>query len=423
MRHRSGFGLAFHNAAAAGTPELAREENWYDPASRITRRVSGGVTTGFGYDDVGQILSESDWGGYSAAYTYDANGNRLTKTTGGVTQTYATDSGDKLTGITYSDSTPAKNFTYHFSGRCTGFTQGAITRTYTWDKECRITGVSETGQTSVGYGYNGFDARATRTFGGATTAFKRDGADPVDAVLSDISPGTTARYLPGISEQRNGVSTYFHEGIKNAITQTNASQSVTATKRYDAFGLQVASTGAWKSPFAYGGPWGYQEDGDAYGMKLLGHRYYDPSTGRFLSRDIARDGRSWYAYCRNNPLGFADPSGLIPKWLEIALRLYDLYLNIVNGSGSESPPFEPMKPPAPLPPPVVRPMTPPGEPDPPGGSGGGLGGVATIAVGAGVAAEGIRVVYKQRKRLQKIADEALCGEDPDAPDPLAGECD
>ncbi|HET6644084.1 MAG TPA: RHS repeat-associated core domain-containing protein [Fimbriimonadales bacterium] len=296
--------------AAAGTPELAREENWYDPASRITRRVSGGVTTTFGYDDVGQILSESDSGGYSAAYTYDANGNRLTKTTGGVTQTCATDSGDKLTGITYSDSTPAKTFTYHFSGRCTGFTQGAITRTYTWDKECRITGVSETGQASVSYGYNGFDARATRTLGGATTTVKRDGADPVDAVLSDISGATTARYLPGISEQRNGVSTYFHDGIKNAITQTNASQSVTATKRYDAFGLEVASTGTWKSPFAYGGPWGYQEDGDAYGLKLLGHRYYDPSLGRFLSRDIARDGRNWYAYCECNPLRLIDYDGL-----------------------------------------------------------------------------------------------------------------
>jgi RHS repeat-associated protein len=224
---------------------------------------------------------------------------------------------DKLMRILYSDSTPAITFTHHFSGRCTESTQGAITRTYSWDKECRITGISETGQTSASYGYNGFDARATRTFGGATTTFKRDGADPVDAVLSDISPGTTARYLPGISEQRNGVSTYFHEGIKNAITQTNASQSVTATKRYDAFGLQVASTGTWKSPFGYGGPWGYQEDGDAYGLKLLGHRYYDPSTGRFLSRDIAKSGGNWYAYCVNDPVGYADPAGELPLigWL------------------------------------------------------------------------------------------------------------
>jgi RHS repeat-associated protein len=47
-------------------------------------------------------------------------------------------------------------------------------------------------------------------------------------------------------------------------------------------------------------------------QKLLGHRYYDASTGRFLSRDSAKDGRNWYVYCENNPLGKVDPSGHIP---------------------------------------------------------------------------------------------------------------
>lgn len=36
---------------------------------------------------------------------------------------------------------------------------------------------------------------------------------------------------------------------------------------------------------------GYQEDGDN-GLKLLGHRYYDPSTGRFLSRAPAKESRN-----------------------------------------------------------------------------------------------------------------------------------
>jgi len=54
---------------------------------------------------------------------------------------------------------------------------------------------------------------------------------------------------------------------------------------------------------------GYQEDVDS-GLKLLGHRYYDASTGRFLTRDIARDGRNWYIYCGSNPLYRTDPNGL-----------------------------------------------------------------------------------------------------------------
>ena len=43
------------------------------------------------------------------------------------------------------------------------------------------------------------------------------------------------------------------------------------------------------------GNFGYQQDADS-GLKLLGHRYYDPSTGRFLTRDPIKDGRNWYAY-------------------------------------------------------------------------------------------------------------------------------
>ena len=42
---------------------------------------------------------------------------------------------------------------------------------------------------------------------------------------------------------------------------------------------------------------------------LLGHRYYDPNAGRFLTRDPEKDGRNWYVYCDNNPLKNIDPSG------------------------------------------------------------------------------------------------------------------
>lgn len=56
---------------------------------------------------------------------------------------------------------------------------------------------------------------------------------------------------------------------------------------------------------------GYQSSEDAEVM-LLGHRYYDPSTGRFLTRDPIKDGRNWYGYCRANPLSFADRNGLEP---------------------------------------------------------------------------------------------------------------
>lgn len=39
-------------------------------------------------------------------------------------------------------------------------------------------------------------------------------------------------------------------------------------------------------------------------------RYYDPSTGRFLNEDPARNGPNFYDYVRNNPGSRMDPSGL-----------------------------------------------------------------------------------------------------------------
>src|SRR5262245_64054287 len=44
---------------------------------------------------------------------------------------------------------------------------------------------------------------------------------------------------------------------------------------------------------------------------LLGERYYDPSTGRFISRDPIGygGGENLYQYCENNPLNGLDPAG------------------------------------------------------------------------------------------------------------------
>ncbi|MBR5236915.1 MAG: RHS repeat-associated core domain-containing protein [Clostridia bacterium] len=46
------------------------------------------------------------------------------------------------------------------------------------------------------------------------------------------------------------------------------------------------------------------------GLIYLRNRYYDASTGRFITEDPIRDGLNWYAYCGNNPVNCVDPWGL-----------------------------------------------------------------------------------------------------------------
>ncbi len=101
----------------------------------------------------------------------------------------------------------------------------------------------------------------------------------------------------------------LHSGGKRAGARTLSHQRAEATRSYDAFGNVTGSSGTWLGPFGYAGQFDYQEDSDAT-LQLMGHRYYDPSIGRFMSRDAAQDGRNWYGYCSNNPLAFMDRLGL-----------------------------------------------------------------------------------------------------------------
>lgn len=60
------------------------------------------------------------------------------------------------------------------------------------------------------------------------------------------------------------------------------------------------------NPFRYCGEYYDEESGLIY----LRNRYYDPSIGRFITEDPARDGLNWYVYANNNPVNYIDPLGL-----------------------------------------------------------------------------------------------------------------
>jgi len=48
---------------------------------------------------------------------------------------------------------------------------------------------------------------------------------------------------------------------------------------------------------------------DETGLIYMRARWMDPSLGRFISEDPARDGANWFEYCRGNPVNAVDPDG------------------------------------------------------------------------------------------------------------------
>jgi len=274
-----------------------RSEAWeYSLRSDVLSHTVDGGATAYAYDDEGQLLSETRTG-YATSYTYDGNGNRKTRAVNGATETYTYDAGDKLTGIAYSAG-GSRSFSYDLAGRM--LTDSFNSSAFSWTADSRLASLTaSTGNES--YTYSAFGTRAKV----GTRTFLRAGAGVTASVLADGN----ASYTPGVSEVRSSVTTYSHSGLKNMGAQTDAgtTPAVQATRTYDAFGGVQASTGSWQGPFGTAGAFGDQTEPS--GLHLLGHRYYDASSGRFLTRDPIGDGSNWYAYCESDPVAFGDPNG------------------------------------------------------------------------------------------------------------------
>jgi RHS repeat-associated protein len=298
--HRSG----------GGAVTLARFTHGYDGLGRkVSEAQPSGVTVAYTYDAAGQLTGETRSGAnaFTASYTYDNAGNRLTKTVGAATETYSYDDANKLL------SAGGKSYTYDLAGNVTSVTSGGATTSVTWDGAGRMTGVSGGGLSVANASvYNGLGQRVARTDSTGTRSLALSG-DAIDADVLADGLATYRRGLDLISETRSGTSKFFHlDSLGTARALSDASGAKTDALETDALGTVVSTTGTplGARPFGFAAGWGYQSDSDT-GLQRLGHRFYDPSTGRFLSRDPIRDGYNWYTYCANDPVNAVDPTGLI----------------------------------------------------------------------------------------------------------------
>ena len=109
----------------------------------------------------------------------------------------------------------------------------------------------------------------------------------------------------------SGVYFYTRDHLGSIRELTDSSGSVRASYAYDPFGRRARITGDLETDFGFAGMFWSPEAG----LNLTLFRAYDPSIGRWLSRDPLEDaefeqGPNLYAYVLNNPVSLVDPSGL-----------------------------------------------------------------------------------------------------------------
>jgi RHS repeat-associated protein len=224
-------------------------------------------------------LTSSSLGSTTTAYSYDADGQRLTAQIGSTTAASASWNGaDELNS--YSDAAAS--------------------------------------MTSASYDAGSLRQSDTITPAGGGSSSQSFVWDTVNNHLL-MDSGNAYIYTTGTapSEQVNlatGAVTYLAaDSLGSVRGVVDQSGSLTATTSYDAWGNPQTPGGLTShTPFGYAG--GYT---DPTGLIYLINRYYDPATGQFISvdPDVGQTGQP-YAYTGGDPVNATDPLGLYFREVE-----------------------------------------------------------------------------------------------------------
>lgn len=282
-----------------------------------------GVSTAMSYDAIGNLLSvtASVPSVQALSGTTDYTYNALSQLTledstrnSGFEYTFAyDDAGNPTTfkGATHTfdgvlNQRTGESFVYDDNGNPTTY-KG--TSGFTYDPNNHLTTIPN--ELTMGY-HQGL--RAWKDDGTDRTYYLYSGATPVCEMDEDgdvIAVNTFG--ANGLVARQDGETTVYYTFDEGGnVAQTIESDGdVLSTELYDSYGNRLTITGTNDTPYGYGAQHGYYTDRET-GLVLATYRYYDPTEGRWLTRDPIgyAGGLNLYGYCGGNPVNGIDPLGL-----------------------------------------------------------------------------------------------------------------
>jgi RHS repeat-associated protein len=329
----------------------------YDPASNLaTVTYPNGLQSAFTYDDLNRVTAMNA-AKASYSYTLGPTGNRQSAAeSSGRTLNWSYDGIYRLTNETISLDPMSKNgtvayaldpvgnrqsqtssipgipmasFSYDADDRilstesydANGNTTVSGSRTFAYDFANRLKSMNGGAVTLV---YDGDGNRVSKTVGVTTTRYLADELNPTGyaQVVEEIGAGGVQRtytYGPQRISQNQLVSGawtpsfYGYDGFGSVRQLSNSAGTVTDTYDYDAWGNAVNTTGTTSNVYLYRGE---QHDPDL-SLHYLRARYFNPLTGRFLTRDTCPGAPTQpatqhrYLYANVDPVDESDPSGML----------------------------------------------------------------------------------------------------------------
>ena len=165
------------------------------------------------------------------------------------------------------------------------------------------------------YNYNGLGDRLQSILNGTATTYSLDLNSRLTQVLADGTNTYTNGFnrIAQVSETQTG---YFLGDALGSVRQIVDPQAeILLAQSYSPYGEMLSSVGDYETAYSYTG-----EMTDGTGLVNLRARYYDPGTGRFMSRDTwAGDYKNpitlgKWLYANGNPINMMDPTGQKACW-------------------------------------------------------------------------------------------------------------